>query len=100
MVKISYDPLIEEHEAGGNPDILRFAREFRKACEMNGVQVVVSYRDIKRLALTIDGAHMPVADALSYCLVKGLEPDTIRAVASSMPVDLKYREALLSLAKS
>lgn len=99
MVPVAYDARIEEHEAGGNQDILRFAREFRKACERNGVQVVVSYRDIKRLSLTIDGAHMKVADALRYCMVKGLEPDTIRAVASSMPDDVKFKKDFLSLAR-
>jgi DNA polymerase III delta prime subunit len=84
LVKVDYDPRIEEFAAHGNKDVLDFCREFRRVADMNGAHIIVSYRDISRLAKMIDGAHLDVTSAIQSCVIKGLEKDTLRMLCDSM----------------
>lgn len=96
-VFVDYDARIEEHLAGGNKDVLDFCREFRKLAERNGCHCIVSYREIKRLHKMIDIAKMNITDAIRYCVVKGLEKDSLRMIANAMSDTIAYRKNLMEI---
>ena len=82
MIKIDYDERIEKNVAGGNDELVRFCRAFRKAAEKAGLQVVVSYRAIGRMAKMV--TLLPLEEVLDTCLVKGLERDDLKAVVNDL----------------
>ena len=82
MIKIDYDERIENNVAGGNTELVRFCRAFRKAAEKAGLQVVVSYRAIGRIAKMV--TLLPLDEVLESCLVKGLEQDDLKAVNNDL----------------
>lgn len=94
IVEVDYDSKIEESVSGGNKDVLEFCREFRNACRKNGVNHIVSYREISRLHKMIDVAKMDIAKAIKCCLVKGLEKDTLRMIENNMSNSVKYKANL------
>ncbi len=96
-IPVDYDPRIEEALAGGNADVLRMCREFRRIAREHGLRVIVSYREIKRLHAMVDVAKMDVTRALKYCLVKGLDKDSLRMVANAMGSDVAYKVNLLKI---
>lgn len=94
VVPIDYSIEIENGIAG-DIELADFCREFRKASQMAGVQVIVSYRAISRLAKMVQ--LLDLTEALSTCLVKGLEKDDINVIVNELH-DSKYREALKRVA--
>lgn len=82
MIKIDYDERIENNVSGGNTELVRFCRAFRKAAEKAGLQVVVSYRAIGRMAKMV--TLLPLEEVLDTCLVKGLERDDLKAVNNDL----------------
>ena len=97
VVEVNYDTRIEENVSGGNKDILEFCREFRKICNKNGINHIVSYREIQRLHKMIDIANMEIQEAIQCCLVKGLEKDSIRMIVNSMSEKVEYKKYLNKL---
>lgn len=97
VVEVDYDARIEENQSGGNKDILEFCREFRRICNKNGINHIVSYREIGRLHKMIDIANMEVGEAIKCCLVKGLEQDSIRMIANDMKESIAYKRFLNKL---
>lgn len=96
VVRIDYDFRIENGLAG-DIEIADFCRDFREASRKCGIQMIVSYRAIGRLAKMMK--IMELTDALSTCLVKGLEKDDINTICHELPErDAKYKEALRKLA--
>lgn len=91
MIKIDYDERIENNVAGGNVELVRFCRAFRKAAEKAGLQVIVSYRAIGRMAKMV--TLLPLEEVLDTCLVKGLERDDLKAVNSDLNGFGEYSDA-------
>lgn len=91
MIKIDYDERIENNVAGGNAELVRFCRAFRKASEKAGLQVVVSYRAIGRMAKMV--TLLPLEEVLDTCLVKGLELDDLKAVSNDLNGFGEYSDA-------
>jgi len=98
-ISVDYDPRIEESVAGGNMDIVKLCRDFRKNAEKNGCHIIVSYREISRLHKMIDIAKMDVVSALKSCLIKGLENDSLRMIMRDMDSSNKYYEAMKKIAE-
>lgn len=82
-VYVDYDKRIEEACSRGNKEALEFCREYRKASQKNGLQVVLSYRDITNLCFALE-AGMDRTEAIADCIVKGLQADSLRMLKSSM----------------
>lgn len=95
MVQIDYSPAIEQAMAGGNDELLQFCRAYRKAADEQGLNIIVSYRAIKRLAKMEQ--LLGIEEALETCLVRGLEKDDIRMIAEKLPSS-QYKTAMLRLA--
>lgn len=95
VVKIDYDNRVEEKVAG-DEELAEFCRSYRKACQNAGLQTVVSYRAIGRLAKMLK--VLDTKEALETCLVKGLEADDIRAILNDLPAG-KYRDAMMKVVR-
>lgn len=95
LVEVNYDRRIENNVC---PDleIANFCRDFRKVCIKNGVQHIVSYREMSRLYKMIDIAKLDKAVALKTCLTKGLEKDTLRMIQDSLKEN-EYKDILGAL---
>lgn len=76
-------------------ELADFCRNFRKAAAKNGIQTVVSYRAIDRLAKMTQ--LLDLEEALKTCLTKGLEKDDIKIICNDIE-DSKYKTALRKLA--
>lgn len=92
VVKVDYSPLIEESVSLGNLELLDFCRQFRKGAKKAGLNVIVSYRAIGRLAKMVN--IMDDAEAIETCLVKGLEKDDVNMIRTNMSGHSKYTKAL------
>ena len=93
VVPIGYSKDIENGIAC-DIELADFCREFREACKTVGVQMIVSYRAIGRLAKMTQLLDLP--EALSTCLVKGLEKDDINIICNGLS-ESKYKDALKTL---
>lgn len=93
VVPIDYSKEIENGIAC-DIELADFCREFREACKTVGVQMIVSYRAIGRLAKMTQLLDLP--EALSTCLVKGLEKDDINIICNGLS-ESKYKDALKTL---
>lgn len=95
IVKVDYSEAIENSVAG-DIELADFCREYRKSAKKNGLQVIVSYRAIGRLAKMVQ--ILPLDEALDTCLVKGLEVDSINMICANLK-ESKYKEALREVAR-
>lgn len=93
VVPIDYSAEIENGMAM-DIELADFCREFRSASQKAGVQTIVSYRAIQRLAKMTQ--LLELSEALDTCLVKGLEKDDINIICNELK-DSKYKTALRSL---
>lgn len=93
IVQIDYSVTIENGMAI-DIELADFCREFRSASKKAGVQVIVSYRAISRLAKMVQ--LLDLSEALQTCLVKGLEKDDINVICNELK-DSKYKRALRQL---
>ena len=94
IVRIDYSKTIEDSVAN-DIDLANFCREYRRAANEAGVQVIVSYRAIGRLAKMVQ--LLSTEEALDTCLVKGLDKDDIHMIRRGIKCNNKYTEALKHL---
>lgn len=89
LVEIEYSKTIEDGLAC-DKNLSEFCREFRSISEKNGVNIIVSYRAIERLAKMT--RVLSLEDALKTCLIKDLEKDDLRLILEGLS-DSKYKKA-------
>lgn len=92
-VPIDYCKEIEDGIAN-DIELADFCRDFRSISKKNGIQVIVSYRAISRLAKMTQ--LLPLESALRSGIVKGLEKDDLNIICNELH-DSKYRTALKNL---
>ena len=95
VVRIDYSKTIEDSVAN-DIELADFCRAFRKSAMKAGVQVIVSYRAIGRLAKMLQ--LLNVKEALETCLVKGLEKDDVNMIRNGIRMSNKYTQALEEIA--
>lgn len=95
MVRVDYDPKIEEGCANGDTELLNFCRKFREATRKAGIRTVVSYRAISRMAKL--SKAMEPAELLDSCLIKALDVDDLNAISNSMSGCGKYTAAFFKI---
>lgn len=96
VVPIDYSVQIE-NGVTADIELADFCRDFRKAANKCGLQVIVSYRAMGRLAKMVK--LLDLTEALSTCLVKGLEKDDLNMIINELPDrDDKYKNALRKVA--
>ena len=96
MVRVNYDPRIEEACALGNTMLLGFCRKFREVTKKAGIRTVVSYRAISRMA-KLDSS-MTAEELLDSCLIKSLDKGDLDAIKGDLEGFGKYSVALKSIA--
>ena len=94
VVKIGYSEAIENSVALGDTSLANFCREYRNAALKAGQQVIVSYRDIGRLAKMKQ--VLSLEEALETCLVKGIEKDDLNIICNSLSAS-DYKMALRNI---
>jgi len=92
IVKVDYSEAIENTVANGDTELAGFCREFRKAAQKTGQQVIVSYRAIGRLAKMAQ--ILDLDEAIETCLTKGMEKDDMNMIYKEIMIDSKYKKAL------
>ena len=98
VVEISYSEAIENSVAGGDTELANFCRAFRKSADNAGIEIIVSYRAIGRLAKMKQ--IMELKEALQTCLVKGMDKDDINIIYNGISKDSEYRKALYEIINS
>ena len=98
LVRIDYCEAIENSVAMGDIELADFCRDFRRAAQTAGIQVIVSYRAIGRLAKMVQLLDLP--EALRTCLTKGMEKDDINIIIAGISKNGKYKEALKKVAEA
>lgn len=96
IVKVDYSEAIENSVACGDPELAQFCRDFRNAAHKAGLNVIVSYRAIGRLAKMMQ--VLDIEEAIETCLVKGLEKDDINVIVAGLGRNIKYSTALKNIA--
>ena len=94
IIPIDYSKEIEDGMAM-DEELANFCREFRTAAKVAGVQCIVSYRAIGRLAKMLQ--LLSIEEALETCLIKGLEKDDIHLIYNNIPTDSKYKTAMKNI---
>ena len=97
FVPINYSIKIEESCANGDAELLSFIRDFRKASDKAGVNIIVSYRSINRIAKMQE--HLGIPTTIKTCLTKNLEADDLNMIIDGMSYENKYINALRQIAK-
>ena len=97
IVKVDYSKAIENSVSAGNIEIADFCRDFRRAAMKAGLNIIVSYRAIGRLAKM--SQILDTEEALETCLLKGIEKDDINMIYDNMKSHSVYTDALARLMK-
>lgn len=98
VVEVNYSEAIENSVAMGDIELADFCRDFRKSALTAGLNIIVSYRAIGRLAKMMK--LLPIEEALQTCLIKGLEKDDVRIIENGLTRRNKYRAALRAIAEA
>ena len=92
VIKVDYSEAIENSVACGDTELAQFCRDFRRAAQKAGQQVIVSYRAIGRLAKMAQ--LLSEDEAIETCLTKGMEKDDINIIINGIRRDSKWKVAL------
>ena len=96
VVRIDYSITIERSMANGDEELVQFCEAYRRIADESGIEVIVSYRAIKRLAKMMQ--LLDLNEALDTCLTKGLGKDDLNIIVAKLPAG-KYRSAMQELAR-
>lgn len=84
IIELHYDKKVERKIAQGDEELVEFIEDFRNACNRTGVDIVVSYRAIKRIAKLKE--RMDTIDLLKSSLIKQLEKTDCQSIYDNMKV--------------
>lgn len=91
-VEVTYSPLIEESVTLGNKELLDFCRDYRRAADKAGLQVIVSYRGMGRAAKMME--LLGAKKAIKGSIVKMIDKDDIGIILNNMKVNNEYTRVL------
>jgi cobaltochelatase CobS len=92
-VPIDYSPTIDSEVAHGDKELVDFAHAVRKATKETGINMILSYRSLSRIA---DFQNMfSLKEIMEMAVIKGIEADDVRMLARNMnlPTTNKYFKA-------
>lgn len=82
VVEVDYDERIDMMCAGGDAQLVEFAKAFRKVVREIGLPTVCSYRNITQLRVAKEA--VPLEKAFQSCLCKEMNQDDINMVGERM----------------
>ena len=80
VVSIDYDNDIEMAMAENDSELVSFIHDFRDACNRAGINIIVSYRGIRRIKKM--SKVMNMTEVMKTCLLKNLQRDDINNIFS------------------
>lgn len=83
-VALNYDPAIELAMANNDHDIVSFVHDLRNAAKTCHVSLVVSPRDINRLAVINEAFPNDHVNTLATATFEGIEQDTLRTLFNNL----------------
>lgn len=95
QVEINYSPRIEEFLTT-DKELIDFIRKFRKICNDNGNNHIVSYRTITRLSKMAQ--VMAIEKCLKACLLKNMEEDSLNMIIKNIGNNTRWEQALRACA--
>ena len=100
VIEIDYSKEIERAVTKNNKDLMCFSRDFRKSAIEQGIQTVLSYRGMGRIAKM--EKLLGIEETLKTCLVKGLDRDDVNMILDKMTLidSNKYKQALRKVAET
>lgn len=94
IVKVDYSRQIED-SLSTDREVVDFCRDFRRAANKAGLNIIVSYRAIGRLAKM--SQILDDEEALETCLLKGIEKDDVNMIYQNMSTASKWKDALAKI---
>lgn len=96
VVDVTYDNDIEDALAGGDKELLKFVRSFRKAVKSASIKFTVSYRAIERLKIM--SSMFDICKAVQLAILRGMEKEDAKLVSNNIGLTSnKYADALRTL---
>lgn len=93
MIEVDYDNRIALGVTNNNNALVSFCNNIRKAAHKNGLQMIISYRAMSRMAKM--ESLLDTKELLKTCLIKGLEKDDLKMLVGSYSGEgSKYLTAL------
>lgn len=95
-IYMDYDERIERAQCGDDDELVEFIHDFRQACASAGMNVIASYRSIRRVHAM--GEKLGDVNALKSGLIKGIERGDLDMIYSRMEhKNNKYCKALATI---
>lgn len=91
ILEINYSENIEKAITNDNQELIKFAHEFRRACDAAGIKHLFSYRSMERISKLEE--VLPLNKVLKTCLLKNLQTDDINIIKKNIQISNKYTNA-------
>ena len=96
IVYMGYDERIERSQCEDDDKLVEFIHEFRDACKKAGVNVIASYRSIRRVHKMAE--KIGQTEALRSGLIKGMDVGDIDMILNNMPTKTNtYYKSLVEI---
>ena len=97
IIPIGYDERLEKALTNDNTELIKFAHQFRTACDSAGIKHLCTYRNLTQIN-KLEEVFNDLAFTLQSCLTKNLATDDLRIICNKMETRNKYYHALKALA--
>lgn len=94
-LKVDYDPRIDLCCAGNDKELCEFGHGLRKAAELTGLSLLVSYRQFTMMSQLLAGGKFTTEHAIEFAITKGMQRDELVILDNALDInDNKYAQAL------
>lgn len=98
-LKVDYDPRIDLCCAGNDKELCKFGQGLRKAAELTGLSLLVSYRQFTMMSQLLAGGMFTTEHAIEFAITKGMQRDELVILDNALHMDdNKFAQALHRLA--
>jgi hypothetical protein len=98
-LKVDYDQRIDLCCAGNDKELCEFGHSLRKAAELTGLSLLVSYRQFTMMSQLLAGGMFTTEHAIEFAITKGMQRDELVILDNAVDInDNKYAQALHRLA--
>ena len=86
LIRVDYNRRIEMNIARGDEELVDFIDAFRRQTEINGIAVVISYRNIKQIVSMHGSKLVPMKQVMKDCLIKSMAQDDLMNILANIPL--------------
>lgn len=88
-IPLYYSPAIDNAVSNGDKELVEFANAMRKASERSGINILMSYRSISRIANFQD--LFSLEEIMEMAVIKGIATDDVMMLAQNMEIESKNK---------